>query len=91
MRRSIGLSLVGIGGILKIAFMILLVGSAAVGIWWPLTRAIIDNPVSGLWYVPVGFLVTGLSFKIAEFVYDLIIGMPLALLITWLLKLKEEA
>jgi len=91
MRRRIGLFLVGIGGILKISFMILLVGSAAVGIWWPLTRVIIDNPVSGLWYVPVGFLVTGLSFKIAEFVYDLIIGMPLALLITWLLKLKEEA
>jgi len=69
--------------------MILLVGSAAVGIWWPLTLVIIDNPVSALWWVPLGFFLTGLSFAILQFVYDLIIGMPLALLTTWLLK--EEA
>lgn len=89
MRRSVGLFLLGIGTVLKVIFMILLVGSAAVGIWWPLTLVIIDNPVSLLWWVPLGFFLTGLSFAIAQFVYDLIIGWPLTLLCTWLLK--EEA
>ena len=89
MRRSIGIFLLGIGGVLKIIFMILLVGSAATGIWWPLTLVIIDNPVSVLWWVPLGFFLTGLSFAIAQFIYDLIIGMPFALLTSWLIG--EEA
>jgi hypothetical protein len=86
MRNNIGLFLIGIGSLLKTLFMILLIGSAAIGIWWPLTLAIIDKPVGALWYVPLGFFFTGLSFAIAGFIYDLVIGMPLALLTRWLLK-----
>jgi len=86
MRRSIGVFLVGIGSILKMIFVILLVAAAATGIWWPLTLVIIDNPVSLLWWGPLGFVLTGLSFAIASFVYDLIIGMPLAMLTSWLLR-----
>jgi len=86
MRDNIGLFLMGIGSLLKTLFMILLIGSAVVGIWWPLTLAIIDKPVGALWYVPLGFFFTGLSFAIAGFVYNLVIGMPLALLTRLLLK-----
>ena len=86
MRYNMGLFLTGIGGLLQILVMILLVGSAAVGIWWPLTLAIIDKPVSVLWYVPLGFFFTGLSFGIALFVYSLVIGMPFALLTSWLME-----
>ena len=86
MRNNIGLFLAGIGSLLKTFFMILLIGSAAVGIWWPLTRVIMDNPVSVLWCVPLGFIFTGLSFAIAGFIYDLVIGMPLALLVKLLVK-----
>lgn len=84
-RRGLGMFLMTSGGILQIIFMVLLVGGAATGIWWPLTLAIIDNPVSVLWFVPLGFLFTGISFGIARFVYDLVIGMPMAMLTTWLL------
>lgn len=88
-RRSLGMFLLGISGVLQIIFMILLVGSAATGIWWPLTVVIIDNPVSVLWWVPLGFLLTSLSWAIARFIYGLIIGMPLVMLTSWLLG--EEA
>lgn len=85
MRRGIGFFLMGIGGLLKFIFTISLIVSAATGIWWPLTQAIIANPVSALWFIPLGFLLTGLSFKIITFVYDLVIAMPLTMLAAWLL------
>ncbi len=86
MRRTVGLFLLNIGSALQIIFMILMIGGAATGIWWPLTLVIIDNPVSALWWVPLGFFLTGLSFAFLGFIYDLIIGMPLGMLTGWLLK-----
>jgi len=89
MRRSSGVFLVQILTVLETIFFILLFAGAATGIWWPLTLVIIDNPVSLLWWGPLGFLLTGLVFAITRFVYELIIAMPLVLLTSWLLR--EEA
>ena len=84
-RHGCGMFLLGAGGIIQVIFMILLVGSAATGIWWPLTLVIIDNPISILWFVPLGMVFTMLSFYIATFVYSLVIGLPLALVTRLLL------
>lgn len=71
---------------MRVLVLILLIGSVAVVIWWPMTLAIVDKPVSVLWLVPLGFLVTGICFGLAEFVFDLVIGMPLSMLVGWLMK-----
>ena len=86
MRHSLGLFLLSIGALLQILLMILMVGSAATGIWWPLTKVILDNPVSAIWWVPIGMILTSIAFAIIRFIYDLVIGFPFAFLTTWLMK-----
>lgn len=86
MRRNIGIALLGAGGLLKTVFLILLWISTAIGIWWPIGQSVWDDPIGVIWLVPVGFLVMAFSWWIAQFVYDLIIGMPLVALTSWLLR-----
>jgi uncharacterized RDD family membrane protein YckC len=73
------------GQLLALGFEVLLFIGAATGIWWPLTRQILDSPTSAFWAIPVGFIFTAISWWIARLVYGFVVGTPLALIGAWLL------
>lgn len=85
-KYRIGLVVARVAGFLKLAFAISLLGSLLIGVWIPIGGVVVDNPLYIIWAVPVGFLVSALTWWLATFVYDLIVASPLALLIVWLLQ-----
>lgn len=88
-RHRIGYALIGIWAVLDFVIQIAIYVSLATGIWWPLTQVIIDDPVSAIWIIPIGFFITGLSAMILRFIYGLllmVVAIPGGALTMWLLR-----
>lgn len=62
-------------------------GGIITGIWIPLAKTIADNPVSAIWWIPLGFLLSGFAAAIGMFVNEIVIGIVIGIpmfLFTWI-------
>jgi len=85
-RTKIGYGLLGLGAILKTGFMLLLFIAVFIGTWIQIGGLIWESPWRAIYLIPVGFIVIGFLYWLSQFLYDLLIGMPLALICSLLLK-----
>ena len=88
-RHSMGYALITVWGVLNFVIQIAIYISLATGIWWPLIQVIIDDPVSAIWIIPIGFFLTALSAMILRFIYGLllaVVAIPGGALTMWLLR-----
>ncbi len=91
-RHGIGYALMFIFTVLNVLVQVAIYISLATGIWWPLIQVIIDNPVSVIWIVPLGLLITALSATILRLIYGLllaVVAIPGGALTMWLLRDAE--
>ena len=93
-RHGVGYGMIVLWSILNVLIQVAIYISLATGIWWPLTQAIIDNPVSVFWLVPLGLFITSISAMILRFIYGfalLIVVLPGGALTAWLLRDAEAS
>ena len=49
-----------------------------VEVYWPILGIILDNPVSALWALPLGFFIGAVAFVVQTFILDLLFALPMA-------------
>lgn len=91
MRRNLGLGVVLLGTFLHLVFVVVVYVGFAVGIWWPLLKAIADKPLNAVWLLPFGLILTAISYWIQSLVYGILIALPLGFISTVLLRGTEPA
>jgi hypothetical protein len=82
MRESVSSGVVAFAAVVKVIAFALLIAGLVWGVWVPVGLAVWERPLSILWWVPVGFILSGIASAIFLLVYNIIIAGPLVIAAT---------